>query len=256
MCFFFILPPSSSRVNAIRWLLLWKHTENLFYVIQQWTYLHKYPIRSFRKVNNLLLFFSSCFWWVHRINGTCSDRMRRPKLVSPSLSLCWGHRRLSWKELDECAINTARRHNRNVSEINYSQLKCLSDRNSRLLTNSRMEQNYITEIPSKAFTNYRRLRRIDLSNNNISRIAYDAFSGLKSLNSLVLYGNKIKELPAGVFKGLTSLQLLLLNANEISCIRKDSFKDLSSLSLLSLYDNNIQSLSNGTFDALKQIQTM
>lgn len=121
---------------------------------------------------------------------------------------------------------------------------------------SRMEQNYITEIPAKAFTNYRRLRRIDLSNNNISRIAYDAFSGLKSLNSLVLYGNKIKELPAGVFKGLTSLQLLLLNANEISCIRKDSFKDLSSLSLLSLYDNNIQSLSNGTFEALKQIQTM
>ncbi|XP_070490339.1 protein slit isoform X1 [Chironomus tepperi] len=123
-------------------------------------------------------------------------------------------------------------------------------------TEIRLEQNYITEIPPKAFTNHRRLRRIDLSNNNISRIAYDAFSGLKSLNSLVLYGNKIKELPAGVFKGLTSLQLLLLNANEISCIRKDSFKDLTSLSLLSLYDNNIQSLSNGTFESLKQIQTL
>jgi hypothetical protein len=119
-----------------------------------------------------------------------------------------------------------------------------------------MEQNYITEIPAKAFANYRRLRRIDLSNNNISKIAHDAFSGLKTLNSLVLYGNKIKELPAGVFKGLTSLQLLLLNANEISCIRKDSFRDLSSLSLLSLYDNNIQSLPNGTFDSLRQIQTM
>lgn len=123
-------------------------------------------------------------------------------------------------------------------------------------THRRLEQNYITEIPPKAFANHRRLRRIDLSNNNISRIAYDAFSGLKSLNSLVLYGNKIKELPAGVFKGLSSLQLLLLNANEISCIRKDSFRDLTSLSLLSLYDNNIQSLTNGTFDALKQIQTL
>lgn len=121
---------------------------------------------------------------------------------------------------------------------------------------SRMEQNHITEIPAKAFANYRRLRRIDLSNNNISRIAHDAFAGLKSLNSLVLYGNKIKDLPAGVFKGLTSLQLLLLNANEISCIRKDSFRDLSSLSLLSLYDNNIQTLPNGTFESLRQIQTM
>ncbi|XP_039440093.1 protein slit isoform X3 [Culex pipiens pallens] len=123
-------------------------------------------------------------------------------------------------------------------------------------TELRLEQNYITEIPPKAFAAHRRLKRIDLSNNNISRVAYDAFSGLKSLTSLVLYGNKIKDLPASVFKGLTSLQLLLLNANEITCVRKDAFKDLQNLSLLSLYDNNIQTLANGTFDALKSIQTL
>ncbi|XP_037944167.1 protein slit-like [Teleopsis dalmanni] len=123
-------------------------------------------------------------------------------------------------------------------------------------TELRLEQNFITELPPKAFANFRRLRRIDLSNNNISRIAHDALSGLKALTTLVLYGNKIKDLPSGVFKGLTSLQLLLLNANEISCIRKDAFRDLQSLSLLSLYDNNIQSLANGTFDAMKSIQTL
>ncbi|GAB0095464.1 protein slit [Sergentomyia squamirostris] len=123
-------------------------------------------------------------------------------------------------------------------------------------TELRLEQNYITELPPRAFANYRRLRRIDVSNNNISRIAHDAFSGLKALASLILYGNKIKDLPSGVFKGLTSLQLLLLNANEINCIRKDTFRDLHSLSLLSLYDNNIQSLSNGTFDSMKSIQTL
>uniref|UniRef100_A0A1B0GPI8 Uncharacterized protein n=1 Tax=Phlebotomus papatasi TaxID=29031 RepID=A0A1B0GPI8_PHLPP len=135
----------------------------------------------------------------------------------------------------------------------------------------RLEQNYITELPPRAFANYRRLRRIDVSNNNISRVAHDAFSGLKALASLqffvafpllfsflgrILYGNKIKDLPSGVFKGLTSLQLLLLNANEINCIRKDTFRDLHSLSLLSLYDNNIQSLANGTFDSMKSIQTL
>ncbi|XP_017468504.1 PREDICTED: protein slit isoform X2 [Rhagoletis zephyria] len=123
-------------------------------------------------------------------------------------------------------------------------------------TELRLEQNFITELPPKAFANFRRLRRIDLSNNNISRIAHDALAGLKALTTLVLYGNKIKDLPSGVFKGLTSLQLLLLNANEISCIRKDAFRDLHSLSLLSLYDNNIQSLANGTFDAMKSIQTL
>ncbi|XP_055904656.1 protein slit isoform X2 [Eupeodes corollae] len=123
-------------------------------------------------------------------------------------------------------------------------------------TELRLEQNYITELPPKAFANFRRLRRIDLSNNNISRIAHDALSGLKALTTLVLYGNKIKDLPSGVFKGLSSLQLLLLNANEISCIRKDAFKDLHSLTLLSLYDNNIQSLANGTFDSIKNIKTL
>ncbi|XP_058798231.1 protein slit isoform X2 [Phymastichus coffea] len=120
----------------------------------------------------------------------------------------------------------------------------------------RLEQNGITEIPAKAFSPYRKLRRIDLSNNKIRKVAADAFHGLKFLESLVLYGNKITELPSGIFQGLTNLQLLLLNANEISCIRTDLFRDLSSLTLLSLYDNNIKSLSNGTFANLRNIKTL
>ncbi|RLU25890.1 hypothetical protein DMN91_002052 [Ooceraea biroi] len=123
-------------------------------------------------------------------------------------------------------------------------------------TELRLEQNGITEIPPKAFSPYRKLRRIDLSNNQIKKVAADAFHGLKSLESLVLYGNKIAELPAGLFQGLTNLQLLLLNANEISCIRTDLFKDLTSLTLLSLYDNNIRSLADGTFANLRSIKTL
>ncbi|KAF4517658.1 hypothetical protein B566_EDAN002890 [Ephemera danica] len=124
------------------------------------------------------------------------------------------------------------------------------------VTELRLEQNAITDIPPRAFTPYKRLSQIDLSNNQITKVAADAFHGLKSLTSLVLYGNKIADLPAGVFHGLSNLQLLLLNANEISCIRRDSFKDLHSLNLLSLYDNNIQSLANGTFTSLRSIQTL
>ncbi|XP_067141725.1 protein slit-like isoform X1 [Centruroides vittatus] len=123
-------------------------------------------------------------------------------------------------------------------------------------TELRLEQNRITEIPSKAFVPYKRLQRIDLSNNQIVKIARDVFNGLKSLTSLVLYGNKIVDLPEGIFRGLTSLQLLLLNANKISCIRKSTFADLHNLNLLSLYDNNIQSLANGTFASLHNIQTL
>ncbi|XP_033756353.1 protein slit-like isoform X1 [Pecten maximus] len=120
----------------------------------------------------------------------------------------------------------------------------------------RLEGNSIARIPSRAFADLSRLRRIDISNNKISHIAPDAFAGLSSLNSLVLYANKITELPLGVFRDLSSLQLLLLNANKIKCLHADIFRDLFSLNLLSLYDNKIMSMANGTFDSLRNIQTL
>ncbi|XP_041368487.1 slit homolog 2 protein-like isoform X2 [Gigantopelta aegis] len=123
-------------------------------------------------------------------------------------------------------------------------------------TELRIEQNHITQIPSRAFADMKKLQRIDLSNNQISYIAPDAFSGLHSLRTLVLYGNKVADLPPGLLNGLSSLQLLLLNANKITCVRVDAFKDLHNLNLLSLYDNKIQSLANGTFNPLNNIQTL
>jgi len=124
------------------------------------------------------------------------------------------------------------------------------------MTEIRLEQNQITEVPARAFLPYPRLRRIDLSNNEIRSIAADAFRNLKSLTSLVLYGNKITSLQSRLFEGLTSLQLLLINANKIECIKADTFASLTSLNLLSLYDNSIKSLPNGTFSGMTSLQTL
>uniref|UniRef100_A0A8C5QN05 Slit guidance ligand 3 n=1 Tax=Leptobrachium leishanense TaxID=445787 RepID=A0A8C5QN05_9ANUR len=120
----------------------------------------------------------------------------------------------------------------------------------------RLEQNSIKSIPAGAFTQYKKLKRIDISKNQVSEIAPDAFSGLKSLTSLVLYGNKITEIPKGLFDGLVSLQLLLLNANKINCLRVNTFQDLQNLNLLSLYDNKLQTISKGLFAPLQSIQTL
>uniref|UniRef100_A0A8C4QPU1 Slit homolog 2 (Drosophila) n=1 Tax=Eptatretus burgeri TaxID=7764 RepID=A0A8C4QPU1_EPTBU len=124
------------------------------------------------------------------------------------------------------------------------------------ITELRLEQNAIKNIPPGAFSPYRKLRRIDLSNNQIMEIAANAFQGLRFLNSLVLYGNKITDLPMGLFSGLYSLQLLLLNANKISCIRIDAFEHLQNLQLLSLYDNKLQTLGKGTFNPLRHMKTL
>nr|KAF6482134.1 slit guidance ligand 3 [Molossus molossus] len=120
----------------------------------------------------------------------------------------------------------------------------------------RLEQNSIKSIPAGAFTQYKKLKRIDISKNQISDIAPDAFQGLKSLTSLVLYGNKITEIAKGLFDGLVSLQLLLLNANKINCLRVNTFQDLQNLNLLSLYDNKLQTISKGLFAPLQAIQTL
>ncbi|XP_032014484.1 slit homolog 3 protein isoform X2 [Hylobates moloch] len=120
----------------------------------------------------------------------------------------------------------------------------------------RLEQNSIKAIPAGAFTQYKKLKRIDISKNQISDIAPDAFQGLKSLTSLVLYGNKITEIAKGLFDGLVSLQLLLLNANKINCLRVNTFQDLQNLNLLSLYDNKLQTISKGLFAPLQSIQTL
>ncbi|XP_023473039.1 slit homolog 3 protein [Equus caballus] len=120
----------------------------------------------------------------------------------------------------------------------------------------RLEQNSIKSIPAGAFTQYKKLKRIDISKNQISDIAPDAFQGLRSLTSLVLYGNKITEIAKGLFDGLVSLQLLLLNANKINCLRVNTFQDLQNLNLLSLYDNKLQTISKGLFAPLQAIQTL
>lgn len=60
----------------------------------------------------------------------------------------------------------------------------LIDKMPKFVIYRRLEQNFITELPARAFANFKRLRRIDLSNNNISRVAHDAFIGLKSLTTL------------------------------------------------------------------------
>ncbi|XP_078267957.1 slit homolog 3 protein-like isoform X1 [Rhinoraja longicauda] len=120
----------------------------------------------------------------------------------------------------------------------------------------RLEQNLIKTVGAGAFTQYKKLKRIDLSKNQISDIAADAFQGLRSLTSLVLYGNKITELPKGLFDGLISIQLLLLNANKINCLRVNTFQDLQNLNLLSLYDNKLQTIAKGLFTPLRSIQTL
>lgn len=124
-----------------------------------------------------------------RSDGARTDGMRGGEQLSAPMSLCGRDRRLPWEESDQRARHFARRHHRAVSgaslNANGGASLWLGITNPLIFFFcSRLEQNFITELPPKSFSSFRRLRRIDLSNNNISRIAHDALSGLKQLTTL------------------------------------------------------------------------
>ncbi|CAD6190609.1 unnamed protein product [Caenorhabditis auriculariae] len=123
-------------------------------------------------------------------------------------------------------------------------------------TELRLEENFITYVPPKAFHNLKNLRRLELSKNSINEISPKAFEGLHNLNILALYGNNLTELPVDAFVGLPNLRILLMNANQLHCIRRGTFDALYNLNLLSLYDNQIKSISEATFKNLTKLQTL
>uniref|UniRef100_A0A8C0GUV2 Slit guidance ligand 3 n=1 Tax=Chelonoidis abingdonii TaxID=106734 RepID=A0A8C0GUV2_CHEAB len=115
----------------------------------------------------------------------------------------------------------------------------------------RLEQNSIKTVPPGAFSQYKKLKRIEDSKLDCYLLLF-----CFPVSFRVLYGNKITEIPKGLFDGLVSLQLLLLNANKINCLRVNTFQDLHNLNLLSLYDNKLQTISKGLFAPLQSIQTL
>lgn len=121
--------------------------------------------------------------WSLRFNGKCANRMWSNNRMSASMPMCRWNCGLSWEKFDNRTDSFARRHNRTVRVYWFVSLSELMKKFLIFLF-SRLEQNFITEIPPKSFSNFKRLRRIDLSNNNISRVAHDAFNGLKSLTTL------------------------------------------------------------------------
>ncbi|KAF4789872.1 hypothetical protein TURU_146994 [Turdus rufiventris] len=152
----------------------------------------------------------------------------------------------------------------------------------------RLEQNLIKIIPPGAFTQYKKLKRIDISKNQITDIAPDAFKGLKSLISLAavvgaqgcrqghgqcagaeeaLCGCRDSSLAAPsalprVRAGADgpganpSHVPRVLYGNKITEIPQGLFDDLVSLQLLLLNANKINCLRVNTFQGLHNLKLL
>ena len=123
----------------------------------------------------------------------------------------------------------------------------------------RLDENQITNIPTRSFAAYRRLVRLDLSKNPIYNIHEDAFQGLSSLQKLSLYSTELTTLPETIFsKHTRALQILLLHKNKLTCLPMKIFSNLTSLTTLSLFDNNLETITNAEilFFALKSLRLL
>ncbi len=141
------------------------------------------------------------------------------------------------------------------------------------VTDIRLVNNNLTELPSGLFDNLINLEILYLEDNSIGELDKDIFDDLNELRILVLDRNQITELPedlfegtpklvrfefwknrldgtleSDLFNGLRYLRHLELQENSIEKLPEDLFVDLSSLKHIDFYDNDLTAIPADLFD--------
>jgi Leucine-rich repeat (LRR) protein len=88
-----------------------------------------------------------------------------------------------------------------------------------------LEDNELTELRAREFTQYRRIQGLDLSKNKIETIDEKAFDGLVNLQKLYLYENQLTSIGPGTLNGLRGLQTIMMNSNKLKCLPADLLSD-------------------------------
>lgn len=160
----------------------------------------------------------------------------------------------------------------NTSDVGLEKLQIVDLEGAHLLRSFIASNNRLTEIPSRLFTNAKKLKYTDLSNNSIYRIDPLAFDGVQHLQTLNLSHNQINQLDQHwlIQTGLLTLDLshnnltilnehafdidtftdlthLNLSFNQFGNLKIGTFAYLTNLEFLSLRHANISSIQLGTF---------
>ena len=119
------------------------------------------------------------------------------------------------------------------------------------------ENQYITQLDSKTFTQLSNLEKlIIVRNKQLTTLAPNLFQDLKNLKWLSLHCNQISSIESSLFKNLTSLEKLTLFSNILEGLNTESFKCLRKLKLLNLHDNRISYLDSNLFDQMEHLKSL
>ncbi|XP_050338770.1 leucine-rich repeat and fibronectin type-III domain-containing protein 2 [Bactrocera neohumeralis] len=128
-----------------------------------------------------------------------------------------------------------------------------------MLKNLNLQDNLLTEVPTKAINSLNKLSLLDLSKNRITFVSNSSFSSLKILSTLKLNDNNVT-LDVAAFSGLDeSLKNLNLKGTKQRHI-PESIRGLKSLAFLDLSLNGIKELPGAggvrTFEGLDSLTAL
>lgn len=151
----------------------------------------------------------------------------------------------------------------NIGTPGYYTVDC-SDRNLESIpsnipvevTELKLTENQISEIPQGVFSNFTKLRRLEFGSNDLTEIAKGEFALLKSLEFLDLSQSEISDIDAGAFEGLSNLLRLSLARNELEDVDSEIFSPLTSLQNLNLGNNMFSKLDKAMFANLPKLSKL
>jgi LRR receptor-like serine/threonine-protein kinase FLS2 len=130
----------------------------------------------------------------------------------------------------------------------YNRLKYLNEDSFKGLTTVEelsLKGNQLEEFSPTWCRDCVNLTVLDLSYNFLSFLPTNAFQNLKKLRKLYLIYNRVKHISASIWP--KNIEIIDLSINEITNINKDQFVNLTFLEVLSLNNNKISEISNCTF---------
>ena len=116
-----------------------------------------------------------------------------------------------------------------------------------------MNNNQITTIDPKAFSECTGLSEIDLRNNQITTIDAKTFSKCTGLSRINLSNNQITTIDAKAFSACKELSEIDLNNNQITTIDPKAFSECTGLSGINLSNNQITTFDAKAFSACKEL---
>ena len=140
-----------------------------------------------------------------------------------------------------------------------------------------LDNNNISTLPSKAFSKFEKLDRLDISNNSISEVMADSFKGLTHLRSLRMQGNRVRFPEKAIsillnleelsvdgdtnmtfgepFRNLSKLTNLTISGH-LGNVTNETFTYISNLKLLDVSKCNLENIASGAFLPLKYLEEL